>query len=92
MNVIDAAKAAGAEFYADTLCVNGKDCHDFIQRFAQIIRNQALEDAAICCDKESLQAVAAWKLAYHPEDQGREIGADNCADAIRSMKKDQTNG
>lgn len=50
---------------------------------------RGLEDAATLCDGVSLQANAAWKLAYKPQDQGREMGADECADAIRALKGKQ---
>lgn len=50
---------------------------------------RGLEDAAKVCDEVSLQANAAWKLAYRPQDQGRETGADECADAIRALKGKQ---
>jgi len=36
-SVIEMARESGAEFYAETLCVNGKDAHDFIERFAALV-------------------------------------------------------
>ena len=35
--LVTLAREAGAEFYAETLCVNGKDAHDFIERFAALV-------------------------------------------------------
>lgn len=55
---------------------------------ADQMRAAILEERERCakiCDDVSLQAVTAWKLAYQPQDQGREIGADECAYAIRNQ-------
>ena len=43
------------------------------------------ERAAKASEEVSLQALTAWKLAYHPNDQGREMGADECVTTIRSL-------
>lgn len=37
------AKQAGAEFYADTILVNGKDADDLMKRFAELIVLECLE-------------------------------------------------
>ena len=44
-----------------------------------------LRDAASKCSDVSLQAMTAWKLAYQPIDQGRELGADDCEAEIVAM-------
>jgi hypothetical protein len=56
-----------------------------MRAFARLI----VERCAAECDEVSLQAVTAWKLAYQPQDQGREIGADDCAAAIRQLLEDK---
>ena len=45
--IIRMAREAGAEFYAETLCVNGKDAHDFIERFAAIVAAHEREKAKV---------------------------------------------
>lgn len=57
-----------------------------IERFAAAIRAATKEEDARICEEISLQANAAWKLAYQPQDQGREMGADDCEHAIRASK------
>ena len=57
---------------------------DALNRFARIIVGRCAEE----CEVVSLQAVTAWKLAYQPVDQGREIGADECEHAIRNLLED----
>ena len=47
--IIKLAREAGAEFYAETLCVNGKDAHDFIERFAAIVAAHEREACAKVC-------------------------------------------
>lgn len=54
------------------------------ERFAALVAAHEREECAKVCDDVSLQAVTAWKLAYQPQDQGREMGADDCAAAIRA--------
>lgn len=52
-----------------------------------VVRSAVLAEREACaklCDEVSLQAVTAWKLAYQPQEQGREMGADDCAAAIRA--------
>lgn len=56
-----------------------------VEAFARLI----VERCAVECDKVSLQAVTAWKLAYQPQDQGREMGADDCASTIRQLLEDK---
>lgn len=80
MNIIEAAEQAGmTRRPADRHC--RAPYWDVVidpelERFAQIIRNQALEDAAKCCEHVTWEG--CWKQA-----------ATNRAHAIRSMKKDQ---
>lgn len=77
MNIIEAAEKAGwSELGADLwgATFDGAMTKDALERFAQIIRNQALEDAAQECDKRNQVGDAGAFLAGH---------------AIRSMKKEQ---
>lgn len=55
-----------------------------LERFAALVAAAEREECAKVCEEVSLQAVTAWKLAYQPQDQGREMGADECAAAIRA--------
>lgn len=66
--------------------VSATSCIVELERFAALVAAHEREECAKLCEDVSLQAVKAWKLAYKPEDQGREIGADECAAAIRSRK------
>lgn len=84
--IIQMAREAGAELYAETMCVNGKDADEFIERFAAMVAAHEREQCAKVCEEISMQAYTSWKLAYQPQDQGREIGADDCAAAIRARK------
>ena len=88
MNVIEAAKVAGIlperdETFGKVYEVEEQQ----LERFAQIIRNQALEDAASYLDGR------AAPEQYNPTERGiYEIATIDAGDCIRSMKKDQTNG
>lgn len=57
-----------------------------VQRLIDEAYEAGLEDAAKVCDEISIEAAKQWKERYRPFDQGREHGADECAEAIRSMK------
>jgi predicted RNA binding protein with dsRBD fold (UPF0201 family) len=73
MNIIEAAKAAG--WHADVLAMlEGTEDVKRLERLYNIIRNQALEDAAKCCD--GLQDVPATEPRH-------------CAEDIRAMKEQQ---
>lgn len=83
MNVIEAAKAAGIlperdETFGKVYEVEEQQ----LERFAQIIRNQALEDAAKACD----DIRSPWGYSAEKADWIR--GTDDCAAAIRAMKKE----
>lgn len=56
--------------------------HEELERFAALV----LEEAAKVCDEISIEAAKQWKVGYRPIYQGREHGADECAEAIRSLK------
>lgn len=47
------------------------------------------ERAAKVCDEIEDQAWALWKVQADPTEQGRSIGADHCADAIRSLQDEE---
>ena len=57
------------------------------ERFAALVRNAALEEAAVVCEAIGQEANIAWRSAYRTLDQGIEIGADDCADTIRKLKE-----
>ena len=78
MNITEALKAAG---WTDTaISMASEQEMQRMERFAQIIRNQALEDAAKLCESNaSMCSDGVMKLTIRSN-----------ADAIRAMKKDQT--
>lgn len=80
MNVIEAAKAAG--WSQTAIDMASKQEIERMERFAQIITNQALEEAAVCCD----DLRSPWGYSAEKADWIR--GTDDCADAIRAMKKE----
>lgn len=57
-----------------------------VQRLIDEAYASGLEDAAKVCDDISIEAAKQWKERYRPFDQGREHGADECAEAIRALK------
>lgn len=57
-----------------------------VQRLIDEAYAAGLEDAAKVCDEISIEAAKQWKVGYRPIYQGREHGADECAEAIRSLK------
>ena len=82
MNITEALKAAG---WTDTaISMASEQEMQRMERFAQIIRNQALEDAAKCSDElpapESCSQVerSLWAVATMA-----------AGDAVLDMKKDQ---
>lgn len=77
--IISMAREAGMAVIDDKYSLLG-----FLERFAALVAEREREECAKVCDDISMQAVAAWKSAYQPQDQGREIGADECAAAIRA--------
>lgn len=84
MNIIEAAKAAG--WTQTAIDMASKQEIERLERFAQVIRNQALEDAAKVCE-EQIGGLSMFATS-------RECIANNgvaryCASAIRAMKKDQ---
>jgi len=68
--LIALANEAGAELYADTICVNGKDADDFVTRFAALVAAKEREECAGICDR-----------FYE-----REMNPAECAATIRARK------
>jgi hypothetical protein len=79
--VEELAREAGLSFLTIMMIKETED-EKWLSRFRDLV----LEEAAKVCETVSLQANASWKLAYQLQDQGRELGADDCAEAIRAMK------
>ena len=57
-----------------------------LQRFAALVRNEVLEEAATVSDQVGINALIRWKQRFDPFDQGAEAGADACSEAIRALK------
>lgn len=92
MNVIEAAEKAGwSELGADLwgATFDGAMTKDALERFAQVIRNQALEEAAKACEE---QVGGLSMFATSRECIANNGAARACASAIRAMKKEQPNG
>jgi hypothetical protein len=95
MNIIEMAKQAGfkdptpADGYMGLAYDynDGTDSGGDLTRFAALVRAATLKEAEMACDEVSLQANTAWKLAFQLQDQGREMGAEDCAAAIRQLKE-----
>ena len=78
MNITEALKAAG---WTDTaISMASEQEMQRMERFAQIIRNQALEEAAKVCSARA----AKFRI-----ESPHNFECNSLADAIRSMKKDQ---
>jgi hypothetical protein len=57
-----------------------------LKRFAALVRNEVLEEAATVSDQVGINALIRWKQRFDPFDQGAEAGADACSEAIRALK------
>jgi len=91
MTTEDLARQAGILQDFDVGVVYFSERHDGINaadldRFAALVRAQALEDAARVCDAQKFLADGMWELAGDPKDHGGSLEAEACADAIRAMK------
>ena len=92
-DVIRMARAAGMSVLMPDEHVDGiggiyiapdDSCLQEIERFAALVAAHEREECARVCDEAEDQAWAQWKAAYKPIDQGRSIGAEECAFAIRA--------
>jgi len=65
-----------------------ENCLHELERFTALVeaavRADEREACARVCDEVEDQAWAQWKAAYKSIDQGRSIGAEECAFAIRA--------
>lgn len=77
-DILRIAREAGAEMYADTLLVNGKDAHDFIKRFAALVAAFEREECAKVCEYR------AMALDYSGNQYVRDHAALDCARSIRA--------
>jgi hypothetical protein len=75
----------GAGSMAFTLGIEGV-ARGAIERFAALVRNEVLEEAATVSDQVGINALIRWKQRFDPFDQGAEAGADACSEAIRALK------
>jgi hypothetical protein len=79
---------------AMSLVMNGKDPDGdvkrmyipkcFADKFAELVRADEREACAKLCEEISDSAHALWKVDADPTEQGRDIGAEHCAQAIRA--------
>lgn len=90
LNVEELAREAGAELYAETVIVNGKDAHDFVEAFARLI----VERCAVEC--EDIQRNRTERTSsddYDDEDKiylhGQVSGAEDCAESIRNLLEEK---
>ena len=60
------AEQAGAEFYADTILVNGKDADDLMRKFAELIVRECINVAS---NAKSLEAAAMIKQRFGIENE-----------------------
>lgn len=77
-DILRIAREAGAEMYADTLLVNGKDAHDFIKRFAALVAAFEREECAKVCEYR------AMALDYSGNQYVRDHAALDCARSIKA--------
>jgi hypothetical protein len=78
--LIALANEAGAELYADTICVNGKDADDFVTRFAALVAAKEREACAKVCDALHQSHVETYGNYFE------ETYASECAATIRARK------
>lgn len=85
--MIDVQKLAReAGFDVALFDINGPLVYEAEPKHVSMLIALVLEEAAKVCDEISIEAAKQWKERYRPFDQGREHGADECAEAIRSLK------
>jgi len=75
--VVDIIELAREAFMLDVWFENRKE----VERFAALVRAQALEEAAVAC--EDLDEEASWK-------EDRLASGHECAAAIRALKGEKT--
>ena len=84
--IIEAAREANK--YA---CNQTDDSYDWQnirdERFATLVRNAALEEAAVVCEAIGQDAKNALRSAYRTLAQGIERGTNDCANTIRKLKE-----
>ena len=85
--IIEMAIAAQLIDHRDTETSLPSDFLEPLKEFAALVRNAALEEAAVVCEAIGQEANIAWRSAYRTLDQGIERGADDCADTIRQLKE-----
>ena len=88
-DILRIAREAGAELYADTLLVNGKDAHDFIKRFAALVAAFEREECAKVCEawaKDHATAASSPGDECTYENCDFVAAASDCAAAIRARE------
>lgn len=58
--------------------------------YGQSCADAAIEQCAEVCEEVEASAWALWKMGADPIEQGRNIGAQHCADALRALKGQPT--
>jgi hypothetical protein len=61
----------------------GLDADEFIYKLVNWAVDREREACAKVCEEISDSAHALWKVDADPTEQGRDIGAEHCAQAIR---------
>jgi hypothetical protein len=72
--------------------IGNTDCYtdDQMRAYGAACADAAIERCAQVCEEIEASAWALWKLRADPTEQGRNIGAQHCADAIRALKGQPT--
>ena len=82
--IIEAAREAGFwQEHTNTWMCSGED----LTSFAALVRNAALEEAAVVCEAIGQDAKNALRSAYRTLAQGIERGTNDCANTIRKLKE-----
>jgi hypothetical protein len=80
-DIIKMAREAKMPFYFRTGEIDNIDA---VERFARLVAEKEREACAKVCEELSDSAHALWKVDADPTEQGRDIGAEHCAQAIRA--------
>jgi hypothetical protein len=76
---------AGAEFYADTILVNGKDADDLMRKFAELL----VRECITICDTVSADYLKHRKVADDFQDKNIYAEGEAACDIIKYKMKKQ---